>query len=142
MGLAFPPHTKNNDTVITIADAMASNAPSPAYPPPPSAILPPPVPSPSNRSASSSSSRKRKREGSDAASSASSASDFSKTVKRQVIHTDNGTACWHCGASPTNIYHVIGKKDRSVHLHPKYFADRCMLTLLSSSSQTSFSKVS
>ncbi|OCL02502.1 hypothetical protein AOQ84DRAFT_228931, partial [Glonium stellatum] len=92
---------------------MASNASSPAYPPPPSAMLPPPVPSPSNRSASSSSSRKRKREHSDAASSASSTSDFSKSVKQQVIRTDNGTTCWHCGASPTDICHVIGKKDRS-----------------------------
>ncbi|XTI92970.1 hypothetical protein V2W45_1498199 [Cenococcum geophilum] len=52
-------------------------------------------------------------ESSDAASSASSASDFSKTVKRQVIHTDNVTTCWRCGASPTNICHVIGRKDRS-----------------------------
>ena len=30
----------------------------------------------------------------------------------------------YSGANPTDICHVIGKKDRSVYPYPKYFADR------------------
>ncbi|TKA39991.1 hypothetical protein B0A49_13781, partial [Cryomyces minteri] len=39
-------------------------------------------------------------------------STFSGSVRDQVARLDDGSTCWHCGASPTDICHVIGKKDR------------------------------
>ncbi|KAL2349672.1 hypothetical protein BJ546DRAFT_1126454 [Cryomyces antarcticus] len=94
------------------------------FPLPPTAMLPPPIPSEpaqGSSSASSSSSRKRKRRGvmeeapasrETRTSSRSSMSTFSGSVRDQVARLNDGGTCWHCGASPTDICHVIGKKDR------------------------------
>ncbi|TKA73643.1 hypothetical protein B0A49_09877 [Cryomyces minteri] len=97
---------------------MSPNAQPPIYPPP--TMLPPPVPPSTSNRSSSSPGRKRRREreeaapsSSYAASSASSASEFSQATKKKVARIDDGDTCWHCGARPTDICHVLGKKDRS-----------------------------
>jgi hypothetical protein len=91
-------------------------------------MLPPPVPiesNPSSSSASSRSGRKRKRVNleieSIAASSGSSATDFSRRGKERVVQLDDGSTCWHCGASPTDVCHVIGRKDRAVSVYAERF---------------------
>ena len=88
------------------------------FPIPTEAILPPPHRSREETSSTSSSSRKRRREGDNASETshvpsltrASSASDFSTTVKAKV-RADYGNKCWHCSASPADVCHVIGSRD-------------------------------
>ncbi|KAG9245161.1 hypothetical protein BJ878DRAFT_479496 [Calycina marina] len=64
---------------------------------------------------------KRKRaivdDGSDRARSrtrVSSTSDFNKNTKAQVREQYNNK-CWHCGASPADVCHVIGSRDHNFH---------------------------
>ncbi|KAK5008198.1 hypothetical protein LTR28_004294 [Elasticomyces elasticus] len=97
----------------------SSSYPSRVCPPPSSAMLPPPVPTRSPASSSSShSSRKRKRcevggsVASSIASSASSNTRFSKRTKQKVMDLTGGK-CWHCGATPVDVCHVIGQRDSS-----------------------------
>ncbi|EON69692.1 hypothetical protein W97_08952 [Coniosporium apollinis CBS 100218] len=79
-------------------------------------MLPPPVHSPTNTSGSSLSGRKRKRQEASPGSSiyavSSASSEFSLTVKKKVARITDDETCWHCGARPTDLCHVIGKKDR------------------------------
>jgi hypothetical protein len=93
---------------------MSTNNLPPVYPPP--IILPPPVLPAAYSPCSSSSGRKRKLHNITCNSYAGSSacSEFSSAVKgRAELITDSET-CWHCGARPTDICHVIGKKDREV----------------------------
>ena len=47
----------------------------------------------------------------------SSTSDFSDTLKTQIrVEYDN--KCWHCGASPADVCHVIGSRDNTVSRSP------------------------
>ena len=91
------------------------------YPPPPQAVFPIPQRSNTeNSSGTSSSGSKRKHavvdDGSDAGRSrtrASSTSDFNNNTKAQVREQYNNK-CWHCGASPADVCHVIGSRDNTV----------------------------
>ena len=91
------------------------------YPPPPQAVFPIPRGSNTeNSSGTSSSGSKRKRavvdDGSDADRSrtrVSSMSDFNNKTKAQVREQYNNK-CWHCGASPADVCHVIGSRDNTV----------------------------
>ncbi|PVH68593.1 hypothetical protein DL98DRAFT_522666 [Cadophora sp. DSE1049] len=90
------------------------------YPPPPQAVFPVPRGSNTeNSSGTSSSGSKRKRavvdDSSDAGRSrarASSTSDFNNNTKTQVREQYNNK-CWHCGASPADVCHVIGSRDNT-----------------------------
>lgn len=75
----------------------------------------PPVP-PSAEPSSSGSRLKRKRSDveSSYASSASSASLFSRRTKQKIVERNDGENCWHCGSGATDVAHVISKKDGSV----------------------------
>jgi hypothetical protein len=74
-------------------------------------------------SRSSSSGTKRKRgaaidDGSDRShqaslTRASSTSDFSNTMKAQ-LRAEYRNKCWHCGASPADVCHIIGNRDDTV----------------------------
>ncbi|KAL5344740.1 hypothetical protein ACLOAV_010432 [Pseudogymnoascus australis] len=82
-------------------------------------MLPPPVPSDTTQTGSSGSSGSKKRKRGQATnrqltrtSSRSSNSTFSGSTREKVVELDHGGTCWHCRASPTDICHVIGKKDR------------------------------
>lgn len=76
-----------------------------------------------NSSRSSSSRTKRKRgaaidDGSDTShhaslTRASSTSDFSNTMKAQ-LRAEYRNKCWHCGASPADVCHIIGNRDNTV----------------------------
>jgi hypothetical protein len=44
---------------------------------------------------------------------ASSTSDFNPNTEAQVRENCNNK-CWHCGASPADVYHVIGSRDNTV----------------------------
>jgi len=74
----------------------------------------PPVP-PSAEPSSSGSRLKRKRSDveSSYASSASSASLFSRRTKQKIVERNDGENCWHCGSGATDVAHVISKKDGS-----------------------------
>lgn len=93
----------------------------PVCPPPPQAVFPIPRGfSTENSSGTSSSGSKRKRavvnDGSDAGRSrtrVSSTSDFNNNTKAQVREQYNNK-CWHCGASPADICHIIGSRDHTV----------------------------
>ncbi|KAJ5033155.1 uncharacterized protein L3040_008812 [Drepanopeziza brunnea f. sp. 'multigermtubi'] len=94
----------------------------PIYPPPPQAVLPIPRRSNTeNSSGTSSSGSKRRRalaeDGSDPArprTRVSSTSDFSVNTRAQVREQYNNK-CWHCGASPADVCHVIGSRDNTFH---------------------------
>ena len=91
------------------------------YPPPPQAVFPIPRGSNTeNSSRTSFSGSKRKRavvdDSSDAGRSrtrVSSMSDFNNNTKAQVREQYNNK-CWHCGASPADLCHVIGSRDNTV----------------------------
>jgi hypothetical protein len=103
------------------SDSSSRRGHPPIYPPPPAAVFPIPLdPSTDNSSGTSSSGSKRKRtvadDGSDAGRSrtrVSSTSDFNNNTKAQVREQYNNK-CWHCGASPADICHVIGSRDNTV----------------------------
>ncbi|TKA45114.1 hypothetical protein B0A49_13658 [Cryomyces minteri] len=83
--------------------------------PPPHVFEPPPISAPPRSSTSSGrSSRKRPRSSiNDDASVGTPASvAFSETVKRNVTQL-LGNFCWHCGATPVQVCHVIPKKNGS-----------------------------
>ncbi|PVH75185.1 hypothetical protein DL98DRAFT_593454 [Cadophora sp. DSE1049] len=91
------------------------------YPHPPQAVFPIPRESNTeNSSGTSSSGSKRKRRvvynGSDIGRSrtrASRTSDFNNT-KAQVKEQYNNK-CWHCGASPADVCHIISSRDNTFH---------------------------
>lgn len=89
---------------------------TPVIPPP--YVFDPPVPTtPRSSSSSSHSSRKRPRSSinNDPSIGAPASIAFSETVKRNVAQL-LGSFCWHCGATPVQVCHVIPKKDGSVRL--------------------------
>ncbi|KAK1144971.1 hypothetical protein N8T08_004686 [Aspergillus melleus] len=42
---------------------------------------------------------------------------FANSTKARVEELDNGSICWNCGASPTDVCHVIPKTDRDFELY-------------------------
>ncbi|KAJ9650767.1 hypothetical protein H2201_009295, partial [Coniosporium apollinis] len=88
-------------------------------------MLPPPLPESAHGSSSSGSSRKRKRTQlhSQASSVASSADGsrrgiaFSSATRDKVKRLNSGDACWHCGASPVDVCHIITKNNRQFELN-------------------------
>ena len=106
---------------------MSFDGRGPILPPP--TMLPPPVPVSAGRPGSSSSGRKRPRQHATPGSSyaSSTSSDFSLSVKRKVERMNDAGSCWHCGARPTDICHVIGKRDHEVSvLHCDSWASHCI----------------
>ncbi|PVH73131.1 hypothetical protein DL98DRAFT_576444 [Cadophora sp. DSE1049] len=111
---------------------------SPIYPPPQQAILPPPAPRASSNTENSSqtsfpasasgsgsgSGSKRKRAAADDGGDATGAgnhsrprvssvsTDFNLNTKAQV-RKEYDDKCWHCGASPAEVCHVIGSRDHT-----------------------------
>jgi hypothetical protein len=88
--------------------------------PPQAAVVPPPyvfgTSLPATPLSSSSSSRSRKRPRSsindDASIGTGASVAFTETVKRNVTQLQD--TCWHCGATPVQVCHVIPKRDSSV----------------------------
>lgn len=81
-----------------------------------------------NPSSPSSSSGKRKQQFDNASSDrqrssparASNVSDFSNALKAKV-KADYGNKCWHCGASPVDVCHIIGNIDETVSTRRRLF---------------------
>jgi hypothetical protein len=111
-------------------------SPNSIFPIPAEAILRPPQRAhEESSSASSSSSGKRKRGLDDAShvsqrpspTRASSASDFSNTMKAKV-RADYRNKCWHCSASPADVCHVIGSRDNTVSIKGHLVRTSTLLT--------------
>ncbi|KAI9771526.1 MAG: hypothetical protein M1840_002146 [Geoglossum simile] len=76
-----------------------------------SEILPPATPK--RRQSAQSSPRKRDLIYLRHTSLRGSASTFSQTTKNKIAYLDDAECCWHCGAKPTDICHVISQKDKA-----------------------------
>lgn len=122
-----------------MSELVPQDTPASIFPLPPHAILPPPQrPGDGNTSSHSSSSGKRKQQFDNASSvrqrsfpaRSSNVSDFSSTLKAKV-KADYGNKCWHCGASPVDVCHIIGNRDETVSTRRRLF--RNLLTTLVSS---------
>ncbi|KAH0537330.1 hypothetical protein FGG08_005846 [Glutinoglossum americanum] len=72
-----------------------------------------PPATPKRRQSAQSSPRKRDLIYSRHTSLHSSASAFSQATKNKIAHLDDAECCWHCGAKPTDICHVISQKDKA-----------------------------
>ena len=51
---------------------------------------------------------------------ASSTTSFSSSVRQRIHNQPDSNRCWNCGASPVDIYHVIGKKELEVYSYPPF----------------------
>ena len=123
-----------------MSELVPQDIPASIFPLPTSAILPLPQHSGDENPSSPSSSRGKRKQQFDNASShrqrsspskASNVSDFSNALKAKV-KADYGNECWHCGASPVDVCHIIGNRDETVITKRRPFRKHLLTTLISS----------